>query len=385
TMASVIRSGGQDMIGAARPSIADPFLPKKIEQGRSEDIRECIGCNICYAHDSLGVPIRCTQNPTMGEEWRMGWHPERVPAAHTLDQVLVIGGGPAGLEAARVLGEAGYSVMLAEASRTFGGRVSVESKLPGLSEWARVRDWRLGQLGKLDNVQLFPESPMTAKDILGLEVDHVLFATGSTWAADTVGRHSASGLSEQAPSMLISAETVLRGEKIEAEHVLIYDDDHYYMGSVIALALKSAGHRVTLVTSAGRPCEYGVYTGEIYASNARLFEAGVEVVTNKMVTALEPGHAVAECTMSGRVERLECDLMIPVCRRLPNLALHDDFARLHEQGEAAAVRSFARIGDANAPNTIAAAVYAGYRAGVELGKSVDLAEVYGRREHPPAQ
>ena len=80
-----------------------------------------------------------------------------------------------------------------------------------------------------------------------------------------------------------------------------------------------------------------------------------------------------------------CDLMIPVCRRLPNLALHDDFARLHEQGEAAAVRSFARIGDANAPNTIAAAVYAGYRAGVELGKSVDLAEVYGRREHPPAQ
>ena len=79
TMARVIRDGTQDLIGAARPSITDPFLPKKIEEGRIEDIRECIGCNICYAHNSLGVPIRCTQNPTMGEEHRRGWHPERVP------------------------------------------------------------------------------------------------------------------------------------------------------------------------------------------------------------------------------------------------------------------------------------------------------------------
>ena len=81
TMAQALRTGQQDLIGAARPSIADPFLPRKIDEGRTGDIRECIGCNICYAHDSLGVPIRCTQNPTMGEEWRLGWHPERVPPA----------------------------------------------------------------------------------------------------------------------------------------------------------------------------------------------------------------------------------------------------------------------------------------------------------------
>ena len=75
TMASQIKRGVVDFIGAARPSIADPFLPKKIEQGRPEDIRECIGCNICYTGDGLGTPIRCTQNPTMGEEWRRGLAP----------------------------------------------------------------------------------------------------------------------------------------------------------------------------------------------------------------------------------------------------------------------------------------------------------------------
>ncbi|MFQ5566651.1 MAG: NADH:flavin oxidoreductase, partial [Paracoccaceae bacterium] len=73
TMARVLRAGVLDLIGAARPSIADPFLPKKIEQGRIDEIRECIGCNVCYASDIHGAPIRCTQNPTMGEEWRRGW------------------------------------------------------------------------------------------------------------------------------------------------------------------------------------------------------------------------------------------------------------------------------------------------------------------------
>ena len=80
TMVSQIKRGVLDMIGAARPSIADPFLPKKIEEGRIDDIRECIGCNICVAGDYTGTSIRCTQNPTMGEEYRKGWHPEKIPA-----------------------------------------------------------------------------------------------------------------------------------------------------------------------------------------------------------------------------------------------------------------------------------------------------------------
>ncbi len=145
TMVSQVRRGIVDFIGTARPSIADPFLPNKIAQDRLEDIRECIGCNICYTSDSKHYPIRCTQNPTMGEEWCRGWHPENIAAKGSDDLVLVVGAGPTGLEAARALGQRGYKVILAEATRELGGRVSAESQLPGLSEWVPVKEYRVGQ------------------------------------------------------------------------------------------------------------------------------------------------------------------------------------------------------------------------------------------------
>ena len=135
TMVRMVRSGVLDLIGAARPSIADPFLPRKIEEGRLEDIRECIGCNICVSGDFTMSPIRCTQNPSMGEEWRRGWHPERIRHRTTDAKVLVVGGGPAGLEAAQALGKRGYEVILAEASR--------QPWWPGHARGAAARDGEL--------------------------------------------------------------------------------------------------------------------------------------------------------------------------------------------------------------------------------------------------
>ena len=131
TMVRMVREGTLDLIGSARPSIADPFLPKKIEEGRWDDIRECIGCNICVSGDCTKTPIRCTQNPSMGEEWRRGWHPERIRPKTTEGTVLVVGAGPTGLEAAMSLGRRGYDVVLADAGDELGGRVPREARLPG--------------------------------------------------------------------------------------------------------------------------------------------------------------------------------------------------------------------------------------------------------------
>src|SRR3984885_153248 len=131
TMVSQIRRGVLDLIGAARPSIADPFLPHKIDAGREQDIRECIGCNICISSWHDGVPVRCTQNPTIGEEWRRGWHPERIAPAGSTATVLVVGAGPAGLECALSLGRRGYEVTLAEAADEIGGGGRVGARPAG--------------------------------------------------------------------------------------------------------------------------------------------------------------------------------------------------------------------------------------------------------------
>ena len=186
-MVRMIKQGIIDLIGCARPSIADPFLPNKIDQGREDEIRECIGCNICFSGDQVSNPIRCTQNPTMGEEWRRGWHPERIPPKASDRTVLIVGGGPAGLEAAVALGRRGYEVTLAEAGTQLGGRVLRESALPGLAEWSRVADWRIGQLNKLPNVEVFLDSELDAAQILEFGADRVALATGSKWRPEGIG------------------------------------------------------------------------------------------------------------------------------------------------------------------------------------------------------
>jgi dimethylamine/trimethylamine dehydrogenase len=379
TMAQVIRAGSQDLIGAARPSIADPFLPAKIDAGRSEDIRECIGCNICYASDSLHVPIRCTQNPTMGEEWRLGWHPEHVLPSPERQIVLVVGAGPAGLEAARVLGAQGHDVILAEASRALGGRVTKEARLAGLSEWARVRDWRVGQIGKLPNVRVFRESRMTAADVLELGVDHVLVATGAVWTTDGIGRQSVQGFENPDPAMLVNPETALNGGDVTEGHIVIYDDDHYYLGPVLALELVRRGNTVTLVTANGRACEFGSFTQEQSQSIEALLTAGVTIRTNQMVKTVKNAAAVLSCVFTGRETALPCDAVMPLTRRLPVTDLYDD---LMKQPDLGGISSVTRIGDAEAPSIIAAAVYAGYRAAAELGKTIDQRARFGKREHP---
>ena len=293
SMVSAIERGIMDLIGSARPSIADPFLPNKIKEERIEDIRECIGCNICVTGDTRYVPIRCTQNPTMGEEWRRGWHPEIIAPKKSDDEILIVGAGPAGLEAARALGQRGYHVILTEAKREAGGRVALESALPGLIEWRRVMDWRLTQINKTPNIYFYPSSPMTAKDILEAGAPHVILATGATWRRDGVGRYLSQPVPGDGDAKIFTPDDLLESsglppkfqqQAVGLQKVIIYDDDHYYMGSVLAELLAENGCEVTLVTPAPSISYWTQFTLEQNRILKRL---------NALNVTLLPGHFVA--------------------------------------------------------------------------------------------
>ena len=365
TMARLVRDGVLDLIGAARPSIADPFLPRKIEEGRFDEIRECIGCNVCVTGDWTAVPIRCTQNPSMGEEWRRGWHPERIRAKESGARVLVVGGGPAGLEAAQMLGKRGYEVVLAEAARELGGRVLREARLPGLAAWIRVVDYRRGQLARLPRVELALESEVTADEVLSYGFEHVAVATGARWRADGVGRRSTSPLPIEGVEVLTPDDLTAGARPAAGARVVLYDDDHDYTGGVLAELLAGAGFAVTLVTPAPRVSEWTTNTMEQQRIQRRLLERGVEVVVAHELLGAS-GLARIACTYTGREREVPCEALALVTARRPQDGLAEELeGRAAEWGDAG-LQSVQAIGDAWSPGTIAAAVWDGRRYAEEL-------------------
>jgi dimethylamine/trimethylamine dehydrogenase len=371
SMLRLVKSGIADFVGAARPSIADPFLPKKIEAGRPDDIRECIGCNICYAHDTLNAPIRCTQNPAMGEEWRRGWHPEIIPAAKEPRRVLVVGAGPAGLEAARALGQRGFPVALAERERRLGGRINLESALPGFAEWARVRDWRESQIAKLPHIEIYRESEMNAESILEFGAAHVVLATGSSWRKDGFGRLTQTPPLDPARRNIFSPEEIMRGALPAGPGpVLIYDDERYVMASALAIKLLAEGRSVIYATPAAIVSEWTAHTNEQSGIQARLIEGGARLIFGKVLAGFDGVTAELACSYTGAGERIAVSGLVPVTARRPERALFDGLSARRSDWQSAGIQSVDLIGDAEAPGLIAHAIYSGHK----LAREIDTTE-----------
>lgn len=366
TMVSQIKRGILDIIGSARPSIADPFLPRKIEEGRPEDIRECIGCNMCVASYNVGGPINCTQNPTVGEEYKRGWHPERYRPATSQTPVLIVGTGPSGLECAQALGNRGYEVHLAEATRELGGRVSRESSLFGLSEWARVRDWRVGQINKMKNVSVYRESRMTADDVVEMGIPTVVLATGATWRRDGFGRSNHKALAIESSARVYTPDDVMSGVPIEGP-VLVFDDDDFYMGGVVAETLKSRNvGNVTLATPNSAVSAWTANTLEQHRIQTRILESGIDVRVTRNLAASRGGQAELECVFTGRREAIQAASIVLVTARLPNIDLYTALAtRIADEADLP-IKTLARIGDCIVPGTIAYAVFEGRRFAEEF-------------------
>jgi dimethylamine/trimethylamine dehydrogenase len=365
-MVSLVRGGVLDLIGAARPSIADPFLPLKVEQGRIDDIRECIGCNICVSGDFTQSPIRCTQNPTMAEEWRRGWHPERVRPKGSDREILIVGAGPAGLEAAQVLGKRGYAVTLAEAGKELGGRVVAEARLPGLAAWIRVRDYRKGQIDKLANVTVHLDNRLDAEEILELQHPVVVLATGSFWRTDGVGRVHTTPVPVGMDADVMSPTEIMQGRLPRGRRVVVWDDDHYYMGGVIAELLADKGYETHYLTPASEASTWTRATLEQHFIQTRMLRKGIRIQAFRSIQSIERDHVMTVCVFTGTPEPIPADSVVLVTARWPEEKLAFDLRARESEWNDAGIESVSVIGDAYGPATIAHATYAGRRFAEEL-------------------
>jgi dimethylamine/trimethylamine dehydrogenase len=305
----------------------------------------------------------------MGEEWRRGWHPEYVPEKKSESSVLVIGAGPAGLEAAHALGKRGYKVMLSEARNELGGRVAQESRLPSLSEWMRVKDYREQQFLKLPNVEVYLDSHLSAEDALLTEVDHIVIATGAKWRADGFGRNNAIGIGNLGASEQIFTPDDIMVGRLPQGKVIVFDDDYYYMAPVIAEMLQKAGCQVTFVSTSNMACSFGSYTSEQPSAQKALINAGVQMIFSQNIQAYDGENIELSCMYTERASMLKADAIVMVTARLPIDELYYQLQDLIENGKAGSTQSIRRIGDCEAPALIASAVYAGRKYALELDDS----------------
>ncbi|MFQ5939359.1 MAG: FAD-dependent oxidoreductase [Alphaproteobacteria bacterium] len=388
-MVDLINSGEADIIGACRPSISDPWLPRKIEEGRPEDIRECIGCNVCISRWEIGgPPMICTQNATANEEYRRGWHPEKFDKTKEPASVVVVGAGPAGMECARVLGERGYDVHLREAENEIGGCMRYIQRYPGLAEWGRVITYRQTQLDKLRNVEVHTGiGRMTADDVLTYGADKVVIAVGSHWATDGfcgVTMEPIPGADASQPH-ICTPEQIMLENKAVGDRVVVIDGDGYYTGVSTAELLTDQGKKVTIVTQLGSVGPYTDFTLEASNLHRMMHEKGIHEHTGHWVEEIAPGKVTmynvyrdsyrrTTTPRTGELPRragtetkvLECDTVVLCTGRKANKEL---FAKLkRRKGEWAdnEVQAIFHIGDCYAPRLIADCVFDGHRLAREF-------------------
>jgi dimethylamine/trimethylamine dehydrogenase len=312
----------------------------------------------------------------MGEEWRRDWHPEIIAPKKSDKDVMIIGAGPAGLEAARALGQRGYEVTLLEARKELGGRVLRESALPGLNEWRRVIDWRMTQTKKMKNVSVYPSSRMTAGEILETGAQNIILATGATWRRDGMGRtlrkpirgsdlpnvyspDDLMNMNMESRSLLLANQQTI----VELQNIVIYDDDHYYMGGVLAELLAEQGCHVSLITPAPMISYWSQFTLEQERIQHKLMKLGVKLYPQHVLSEIDRDCSKLINTISGEGIEVESDGIVLVSDRISNDSLYFELKPALEEGKISSLRI---IGDAEAPNIIAQAVFSGHRAAREF-------------------
>jgi NADPH-dependent 2,4-dienoyl-CoA reductase/sulfur reductase-like enzyme len=245
---TIIASGEADLVSIVRGQIADPHLARKTTEGRAEDIRGCISCNqMCWGRRSRDYWISCLINPSVGREFE--WGGDRFAKVDAAKSVLVVGAGPAGLEAARAAAELGHHVEIVEALPVIGGQFRLAGMQPRRAQILDLLDWYERQFTKL-GVTLRLNTFLDADEIAAHPADTVILATGSL--PDENGFQRWLPHLETLPGLELggvwSPEAVMRREARLGDAVVIYDEGSNWRGVGTAWALADRGHQVTIVT-----------------------------------------------------------------------------------------------------------------------------------------
>ncbi|MEM8948025.1 MAG: FAD-dependent oxidoreductase [Pseudomonadota bacterium] len=345
----VIASGMADMVSLVRAQIADPELANKAEDGRPDDIRPCINCNQqCMGRRLRDYWISCLVNPTTGRE--VEWSTSLASRADKPKHVLVIGGGPAGMEAARVSAERGHRVTLVEKSEKLGGRFRLAAKQPKRHEIGEFMDWQERQLTK-HQVDVRRSTTLGIDEIKALEADAIIMATGSRPADNGFQRAfpHIEKLEGADLSHVTSPEVTLDDAVVLGKRVLIVDDDNGWRSVGTALYLAERDHAVTILTAALHPGQEIAQTVSAGIMMKDLARAGIGTIVSSAALAIGERAVRVQNLLTGEETDVPADSVLLATMPVVEADLE---AALRKEGI-----DVTAVGDCVAPRKASMAIY----------------------------
>src|SRR5262249_39167944 len=313
----VLREGQADLVSMVRAHIADPALVRKTREGRVDEVRPCLGCNQgCLGGMARTGMLGCTVNPAIGFEATLS--EDLITRVDQPKKVLIVGGGPAGMEAARVAALRGHRVVLAEASADLGGAINVATRAPRLAGLGDAPDWVQREVYRLGG-EVRLGTFMDADDVRAERADHVILATGSIPRVDGVQLANpgepARGVAQ--PHVVSSVELLTDAQRVPGTHALVLDDVGHYEALAAAEYLVGKGVAVTFVTRHSSFAPAVETFNRVAPALERLYRGEFEVLTRHFLVEVRAGECVVRPLESMKTRVVRADTVVLVTPNEP--------------------------------------------------------------------